>query len=434
MDKQDVRQGKAARQWQPGLTAVSVLTAAIVLSACGGGGSGSSRATSPVAGGGDDGGGVTLPDFDSGFVDSGQVLGSGDTTSLALADIDADGDLDLVVANNIETRIYTNNGDGSGNFSDTGQLLPSSGSTLGDIDGDGDLDLLVIVPAVGAGRTRIFIHGVYLNNGVGIFVDSGERLVDSTGSRAMLGDIDGDGDLDVVMVDVSSVGLNSDSLIYRNDGQGRFGAGVQWQGGTRGQPRFLALADIDGDNDLDAIVTDNQGDDRIYANDGNGGFTETDQQALGQIPQNSGGHLPVFGDIDGDGDNDLVLLNSSSGASTEIFLNDGNGNFTNSGQRLIPAGSAQDAALGDVDGDGDLDLVVAHSGGRSDRLFLNDGNGEFGLFIDSPSRSGLSLPNGTVFQLDSEAIALGDVDGDGDLDIVIGGPAIGDRVLINVTR
>ncbi|HIA26740.1 MAG TPA: VCBS repeat-containing protein, partial [Planctomycetes bacterium] len=131
------------------------------------------------------------------FTDSGQLLGSFYSASVALGDLDGDGVLDAFVANSGQpNRVYMN--DGTGTYPDSGQFLGSSWSTsvaLGDLDDDGDLDAFV---ANSTGQP----NRVYLNQGglqlgtTGTFSDSGQVLGSFYSRSVALGDLDGDGDLD----------------------------------------------------------------------------------------------------------------------------------------------------------------------------------------------------------------------------------------------
>ncbi|MEE8261448.1 MAG: VCBS repeat-containing protein, partial [Gammaproteobacteria bacterium] len=129
------------------------------------------------------------------FTDSGQALGLNSTNSVTLGDVDADGDLDLVAGNAGVSRVYVN--DGAGGFTDSGQALGFNDTrsvTLGDVDGDGDLDLVEGNSNFGT----IIADRVYVNDGAGNFTDSGQALGASGTQSVTLGDVDGDGDLDLV--------------------------------------------------------------------------------------------------------------------------------------------------------------------------------------------------------------------------------------------
>jgi hypothetical protein len=112
----------------------------------------------------------------------------------------------------------------------------------------------------------------------------------------------------------------------------------------------------------------------------------------------------ALGDLDGDGDLDAFVANAYQ--PNKVWLNDGNGAFTDSGQSL---GSSEswDVVLGDLDGDGDLDAFVANGYDGANKVWLNDGTGTF-------TDSGQSLGNS-----ESYGVALGDLDGDGDLDAFV---------------
>ncbi len=116
------------------------------------------------------------------FVDSGQLLGSDNTSSVALGDVDGDGDRDIVEANQQANRVWLN--DGTGSFTDSGQALGNDGTqnvTLGDVDGDGDLDIV----DANAGPNR-----VWFNDGAGTFTDSGQALSGAVTFEIALGDVD----------------------------------------------------------------------------------------------------------------------------------------------------------------------------------------------------------------------------------------------------
>jgi hypothetical protein len=124
----------------------------------------------------------------------------------------------------------------------------------------------------------------------------------------------------------------------------------------------------------------------------------------GQRPGN--GQAVALGDVDGDGDLDAFVANGLVQATSKVWLNDGTGVFIDGGQSVYsPHGRA--VALGDVDGDGDLDAFVAHTVNQANQVWLNDGAG---TFTDSDQSLGNSQ---------SHAVALGDVDGDGDLDAFV---------------
>src|SRR4030095_11115312 len=116
------------------------------------------------------------------------------------------------------------------------------------------------------------------------------------------------------------------------------------------------------------------------------------------------------GDVDGDGDLDLVVGNAY--LQSRLYLNDGIGTYTDAPASRMPVGSynTSSLALGDVDRDGDLDLVVGNAYQQS-LLYLNNGTG---TFTDATASR---MPVGSY---ETRSLALGDVDGDGDLDLVVG--------------
>ncbi len=187
-----------------------------------------------------------------------------------------------------------------------------------------------------------------------------------------LGDVDGDGDLDLV---TGSYGwLNQ---VYLNDGKGAFTDSMQVLGSL--STRSIALGDVDGDGDLDLVEGNGDGEsNRVYLNDGKGMFIGT-RQALGTARTKS----IALGDVDGDGDLDLVAGNYDQ--PNHVYLNNGKGIFTDSGQAL-GSFSTNSIALSDMDDDGDPDLV-AGSSGQSNRVYLNDGTGVFTDLDPAPGQA-----------------------------------------------
>jgi hypothetical protein len=147
----------------------------------------------------------------------------------------------------------------------------------------------------------------------------------------------------------------------------------------------IALADIDGDGDLDAIFS-NMGENSssVWLNDGSGRFTDSGQELT------QWGHGVGARDLDGDGDVDLVITCASYTHRTRIYLNDGGGNLSDSGQDLGDTSlSGNEVHLADIDTDGDLDLVVVYYE-EPDKLYLNDGQGRF-------TDSGRTIPEQSFF-------------------------------------
>ncbi len=296
---------------------------------------------------------------------------------------------------------------------------------LVDIDGDGDLDLFAVD---GSASAAPFPNRLMVNDGLGHFTDeSATRLPPgppANSTEVDFADIDGDGDLDAI---VSNLGSNQ---LLLNDGTGHFSdASHQMpQASPPGPPGFAVpfppffievsaeavFEDVDSDGDPDVLISNENpfpfgppGDaNRLLINDGNGNFSESFGRIPFAIDQTSGYEA---GDIDGDGDLDLIQLNIGA---NQVLINDGLGFYTDESALRLPANnnSSRKGTLGDIDGDGDLDLFVGNSRNQQNRLFLNDGAG---VFTDATAAA---LPA----RLDTTTdIDLVDLDGDGDLDAFV---------------
>ncbi|OUJ73541.1 hypothetical protein BXP70_14190 [Hymenobacter crusticola] len=273
----------------------------------------------------------------------------------------------------------------------------------GDIDGDGDLDLLI----------RVFesmMIEVRLNTGNGTFTNGINVPVTALTSRPKLADADNDGDLDLFLVRPGS-GI----IIRKNNGAGNFTLTPETVVSMPGKRiSNHTLGDVDADGDLDLVVANGSDIATVCLNDGSGNFTSTQEvttlTGLGLSPD------ITLGDLDNDGDLDLVTTTSVTPfPSVSVRLNDGQGRFSGT-LNLTSKGSGGSVVLGDVDGDGDLDLVIGNnrsddtggSAGNTVSIRLNNGNGAFNEAKEVPI-------NGII-----ATVQLGDVDGDGDLDMAVG--------------
>jgi hypothetical protein len=284
----------------------------------------------------------------------GIVLGADELSQMAVGDIDGDGDPDLLTAGGKSTiaRIWRN--DGTGHFTQAWGVDMGSSDTspaFGDVDGDGDLDALF---ADWAGRGAV---NVRFNDGHGVFGGGSRVAVGSYPSAPALGDIDGDGDLDLLTANYG--GIRQSVSVRLNNGQGTFGGTLDVTAGT--YSKEVLLGDVDGDGDLDLLARDDSHTAYLRLNDRHGTFWQRRAVYLGCLVEDI-----ALNDVDGDGDLDLVgsALPSDSAlpGRVSIWRNDGRGFFgaaNKNRQDIRITAPSDNFVMADVDGDGDLDLLAA---------------------------------------------------------------------------
>jgi hypothetical protein len=322
----------------------------------------------------------------------------GRITSVALGDVDGDGALDLAAGGLDAGNVVYRNVGGSFSAEPTwraGGLDRTRSLALADINADGRLDLT-------CGNTRG--ASSYLNDGGSFGLSPSWVLENGDSTTAVaLGDVDGDGRPDLLCGITGIAGAHS--KLYRNEG-GRFATDPSWVSGPASYTWAAVLGDIDGDRDLDLVLGNQYASNTLFRN--NGGVLSSEPSWASSPPVFTS--ALALGDLDGDGTPDLICGNGLT--STTVYPNDGSSFSANPTWSSTDAALTLSLALGDVDGDGDLDLVCGNSGfaspGRT-ALYRNEG----GRLVTVP----VWTSDPPAF---TQCVALGDIDDDGDLDLVCG--------------
>lgn len=382
---------------------------------------------------------LTVPSFSvvtgSGNPFDGVDVGANSAPSLA--DIDHDGDLDAFIGGAIGAIHYFRN-DGTRDAPSfielTGSANPFNGvdvgansaPTLGDIDRDGDLDAFI---GSDSGLIHFFRNDGALTTPIFTAVTGAGNPLDGVdvgaNSAPALGDVERDGDLDVFIGE-------QDGLIghYRN------GDGLVVPNFIRNDsdlpdvsyPLAPAFGDVDRDGDLDAVVSDGTNHILYYENVGGPVIPDFSSAVDIGIDTSSWTNLvPALGDLDCDGDPEIVF--GESGGGIFYFLNQDSAPFPGAPQftqlaepvSSVSVGPGSDPALGDLDGDGRLDLVIGEEAG-SIHYFRNISTTAAPVFVEI---TGPGSPFDGVSVPASASPTLSDLDRDGDLDLLVGGFAQG---------
>jgi hypothetical protein len=368
--------------------------------------------------------------------------------SVAALDLDGDARPELIVAGQDTLSVLRNNGDGT--FVPGATYAAGSSPTgvaVADVDGDGLGDVVVTSPAdsrpagvsvlrnlgngdlsaptaydagyapteiaaadlTGDGRADLFVTGSF-GDGYALLVNGGDGTLAApvlyAGSFSQLAkiavaDFDGDGQLDV------AVGSDGKVMVLGNEGGGRLYAATAF--GANGDPDAVVAADIDGDGRLDLVTTSSgtlgksDGVLTVLLGKGDGSFAAAVDYAAGAHPSSL-----AVGDLDGDGHPDLAVADKSGAASSgvNVLFNRGDGSFE-AGVRVWAGAYPGPLALGDLDSDGRLDLLV----GQDVEVVVVRNLGGRAFAAPAPHPAG-TYPG---------SLALTDLDGDGHLDVAVAG-------------
>lgn len=276
-------------------------------------------------------------------------------TALRVADFNEDGNHDVVVGHNEGLEVWVGLGDGNGNFAMSGTgIIAGAASKIAtaDVNNDGDLDFVI---AQNSGYIT-----VGLGDGMGGFTGLSPIVSGGATRSIAVGDVNGDGNLDYA--NIAHAGHHSVNLSYGDGSGGISNLVTLFYGGV---DLGVAMGDVDGDGDID-IVSGGQGQHglKVYENTGNDASNQVVWSRT-KITSPNQMNVHTLQDMDGDGDLDVVstgyIAHPSHNAWTvEVHFNDGNGNFDLSSSASIPTsgGEMHDVAIGDVTGDGAIDMVT----------------------------------------------------------------------------
>lgn len=348
----------------------------------------------------------------------------------AFADIDGDGDLDLGVigfGNGIGrvSKIYINDGNGMFFESNNTSLDPVDNGAIAfsDVDGDGDQDLLI----TGENNQGERIAKLYLNDSFGNFVESINANFNGVlASDVSFEDIDNDGDDDVFVVGTLIPFEGVSAKLYLNNGDGIFSesSGTAFESVRNGSIDF---ADVDGDGDQDILVIGENSSfievANLYINNGNSNF------ALASTPFEGVNNGSVkFADFDGDNDEDVIItgLNINFQPISKLYFNNGSGVFdeVENGSNLTPVEFSK-VDVADVDNDNDIDILISglYQNESVTILYINDGSGVFTEFSEA-----------SLMGVSSGDVSFADIDNDGDQDLLVSGAISSQTGLETKTR
>lgn len=349
------------------------------------------------------------------ITDGAIVTTPADSRSVNWVDLNGDGWDDLFISTGPKPAandlLYLNNKNGTFTAVTNDPIVQENGScdgaTFADADNDGDLDAFVVT---WYGQPNFFFQ----NKGKGTFEYLPTVLTANKGTyseTAAWGDFDKDGWVDLFITNSEG---DKHNLFYRNLGKGQFELVTQ-SPTTQDTSvhRSANWIDFDNDGDQDLFVTnENAPTNDLFRNNGKRKFTKIAENTFAKGSRSS--MSSSWGDVDNDGDFDVLVANSGNftPANNQLFLNNGKSGFTEvtAGAPVTDGGCSFGSAFGDIDNDGDLDLAVANgycAGEIQNFIYVNDGKGNF-----------IRLPENFETPC-SYGVAFSDYDQDGFLDLAI---------------
>lgn len=339
--------------------------------------------------------------------------------SITTADVDNNHTADIVTSDFYSLQVTVHRNFGNAIFPtpalfETNSIVPGA-LDAADIDGDGDLDVATSGSGIAATGIRVMVQK---NNGDGTFASSVDYSVRTGGVQVKLRDLNGDGKPDLLY----ATAINAAPYDFHtalNKGDGTFGPVQTWSMNSCGWSDIDAF-DLDNDGDLDVVVAEwlgcfgsTDGGKRLYIskNNGHGVFAAPFLKTVDPGPSCLAG-----GDFNKDGKIDIV---TGHALSIDVHLGTGTGDLL-APVRIALNKSPYDVIVRDLNGDGNLDIATCTEY-NSEGMSVIIGNGD-GTFLPAQNYNGAYSPD----LRNESGITSGDVDGDGDIDLVVGNYASND--------
>jgi hypothetical protein len=356
---------------------------------------------------------VMLGAGDGTFHPSSEYVVGNSPVAIAIADFNGDGHLDLATANAADGTVTMPLGNGDGTFQaaqDYRTHLERKSVAVGDLDGDGRADVVVAsfcgsdLKCGGTGTASVF-----LSNGKGALKPASSYALGKGPISMALADVNGDKKLDLIAVNRD----DGTVMVLLGNGDGTFQDGIAYAAGS--SPVAVAVGDFNKDGKPDLAVAalcgsagcQQQGSVNILVGNGDGSFKSGASYDVGFSPA-----AVTVGDVDGDGKLDLVVANSCgksaacSNGTASVLIGDGKGSFTLKTE--VDLGKqVSSVALADLNGDGRLDLIAANSADNQVGVLLGIGDGTFSRQVPYAVGVGPS------------AVVVADFDGDGHPDVAV---------------
>jgi hypothetical protein len=339
------------------------------------------------------------------------------------ADFNNDGNEDILIAGKTVSKsstisLYLNNKNGG--FVRTNydfEFISKAQIAIGDINGDKNVDII----CTGLDSMQKKIAVVYLNNGGGDFTKKTDHgILPITEGAIRIEDLNNDGNPDVILTGRQEAKQWPNTVIFHNDGQGNFKelVGTTFIGFTNGS---ISIGDVDNNGEKDLLMTGARSggvvpETKLYLNMGDDSYAEDDENLIMALYNSSS----LLRDFDDDGDLDLMIMGKGVyGVQTKMYINDGTGGLTENTQLSFEGLWSGSIFVEDLNGDGLEDILLQgeHFNRRIEGVYvyLKKSDGSY-----TETRE-------LITDRDIQSIALLDVDSDGDLDYLIGG--LNDKLL-----